>query len=429
MPSAIVSGNDARYLENLPEQQARQMIQSWMPSEMPELSAHVLGMLYMGIKNGSQPGTFPIDEGGDNTGKPVAAVTLVPGDNHFGENYYRTQSSINFADNILSKDLLREGALFIAAHEATHGKLYGLGLPSTEYAAETGALAFLKTHPESFPLLKNPETAQGFLLGRRALNALFSGGGDYGHSLTAFLKLSDNNPAEDRMDKLQRADHDAIIKISQRLVQDGKLQPSASESFTAAIGRVTKPWIYTLSTDPANKMSRDLSADKTGILAAYLKQAAARGIDQDRALNAFDNNLSDFLNGKSSEAQVNAGRAFMKDNNISIEDLRKFTDSGKILAAEDVFSRTRHATAKDEVCATGESTCRFPSKTNNPSDPLVKDTIQIVKKMNAEGAFRDSPEQQAFADNVLAGAKFYKIPAADEAAKPKPAAKQAPVSP
>ena len=217
------------------------------------------------------------------------------------------------------------------------------------------------------------------------------------------------------------------IKIARCLYQEGKLLPTREQSFDAAIGRVTKPWIYTLSNEPSQDRKLDLDGDTTGLLKRYITRTTQEGLDIPKALYNFEESLSplferppvDVLPQFAKDVQsrsvekINNAKAFMSKYGIDDRQLQSFVQQGEQWASPSTLSRMRHDMKGElTICKNGEQRCDVRSEIWQPSNAFARNVINAVQSLHAEGAFSDSQEQKAFAENVLAGAKFYHIPLA-----------------
>jgi hypothetical protein len=93
----------------------------------------------------------------------------------------------------------------------------------------------------------------------------------------------------------------------------------------------------------------------------------------------------------------------MKKFGITKDALQRFVRSGESLGAAYEFkfarwdARTIVSRAPDKV------------KILDPKHPLVQAALAAAAQLNARGAFKGSPAQQAYVDNLLAGARFFGI--------------------
>lgn len=433
----VLSAADAAFLAPDTATPGQDPLDKLLPSWMSRLDARVRDLVQASVDAGA-PRTIPLTAAGSNelTAPPVAAILIVPTPQQLTEDYYRRQTGVAFPPGVMSPAMLQEGALYIAAHEASHWRLFQLAersdgkIRNSEYGAETGAQEFVRNNPAFFPHLRDSTAARAMLLGRRAINLITSGGSDDGHHYTAYLKPTDRTPERDRQQQLVDANRDMSRLIATALYDAGQLQPEPADAFRAALGRVTQPWAYTLSSDKAHGVKFDPAADKTGLLQPYLRQTRQEKTDAESALSRFAQTLQPLLDGDPSPDQKAEASQFMQRYNITPTALDRFVQSGMRLAAPDALGRVQYDLAKpasldwsiapgsrpymlpaqtQQLCADGTTGCSDPERLLLPTHPLIQNTLAAVQRLQKSGAFARNPTLQAFADNLMAGATFYRV--------------------
>jgi hypothetical protein len=325
------------------------------------------------------------------------------------ENGIREVSGLNFAGHRISRDrdLLHDIQLFRAAQEATLVRLLQRGSPADYHRAAAGALTFLDEHQDLFRKLEGrsnkdrDEYVRRCLLGYHALGVLFRDDAlDPGNLsrpdmkesvLIATLRPSGNHPEANREEQLQGAVHDVMQKIGMRMYRDWPMLGVAS--FTAATSRAW-PNSHVFEVDPA--------ADETGVVARYMETAKRKGLDPDEAFANFALELEWLSVPRFSEEQKRRGQDLMREYGITDDALQSFVKSGEPFAIRAVFAHERSSAAN--IAITGAD-----RRLIDPKDPFVQNVLKAVAQLKAEGAFRGSQEQRAFAENILAGARFFGV--------------------
>jgi hypothetical protein len=376
-----ISHSEAANDDPATKEAVRKFLQEFWRNRMPELSKSelFLNMAVDALMAKREPSARAfLANGRPITGnrspeKAVAGIIDAPGPD-LSANYIRKLTGLNIAGDQISQALLREAAFLITAHEASHIKLRSLGLADSEYGAETGAQRCLGDNAEFLPILAaNPDIAQGFWRGMDALGDLFKGRNEQGHGLIAPLRFSDRNLEANRYTELAEAERDVVGKITMRMYQNGHLHPTPQESLAAA-------WL----------------ADKTGFRAAVLEAAKSKMLSREAVVVKMWNFFSQY--GSDDGGQQGFMKGFTKEFGISEDALPGFVKAGEPFAAPDAFRRERQAARTIPLEMT---------KLIDPKDPFVQGALEAVEQLYREGAFDKSPAQKAFAENLLAGARFY----------------------
>jgi len=391
-------------------------IRSMVPPQFSVTESDVQ-IIYQALVNQRPRANALYQEISDGKKELMGGIILVPG-SVFSEDYYRPYS-VNFPKGTLSKELLREGSLFSAAHEASHIKLaryinHSEASAMSEAGAEMGAYDFLDKNPSLFPNLKDPALAQAMLQGRRALAVLIDHTGiGVGHGAIPFCSpkaMNCSSPAQfdQYSETVENAAHDLILTVAQQMYKSQLLPPiTDAEAFEAAVGRITDYKKFTPISQgnavTATGVKIDYTSETAPLLKKYLGKKGVRNSQSEAAITAiqvFSDNLGPLFGGVQGDKKK--AKIFMNHWGIKQYELRRMVEAGKIYAAKKKLRDSFEVSMTDKVQFGPEVTMAVPA-----SNGLLRDALRTVRTLRGQGAFKNSLEQTTFVDNLLAGADFY----------------------